>query len=131
MLKHIFPGGSGAAPGLPGAVLVGTLGLGLLVAEGTMLALQGHPRATVVLIAILLASGASSIAGFAFSAICGALLFHLMESPVYAVQVMIVCSIAMQLLSVATLWRSIDWRSLPVFLIGGVFGVPGGAWLLR
>jgi uncharacterized membrane protein YfcA len=53
-----------------------------------------------------------------------------MDSPVYAVQVMIVCSIAMQLLSVATLWRSIDWRSLPLFLIGGVFGVPAGAYLL-
>jgi uncharacterized membrane protein YfcA len=101
-----------------------------VAAEGTVLALQGQPRATIVLIAILVASAASSIAGFAFSAICGALLFHLMESPVYAVQVMIVCSIAMQMLSVATLWRSIDWRSLPVFLIGGVFGVPAGAWLL-
>jgi hypothetical protein len=130
MLKHIFPGGGCAEARLPGAVLIGTLGLGLLAAEGTMLALQGQPRATVVLIAILVASAASSIAGFAFSAICGALLFHLMESPVYVVQVMIVCSIAMQLLSVATLWRSIDWRSLPVFLIGGVFGVPAGAWLL-
>src|SRR3977135_3471384 len=27
-------------------------------------------------------------------------------------------------------WRSIDWRSLPVFLIGGVLGVPAGVYLL-
>ena len=63
---------------------------------------------------------------FAFSALCGALLFHLMDSPVYAVQVMILCSIAIQLFSVATLWHSIDWRSLPVFLVGGFLGVPVG-----
>jgi uncharacterized membrane protein YfcA len=53
-----------------------------------------------------------------------------MDSPVYAVQVMITCSIAIQLLSVATLWRSIDWSSLPVFLVGGVIGVPAGVYLL-
>src|SRR5262249_53274941 len=28
------------------------------------------------------------------------------------------------------IWRSIDWRSLPVFLIGGVLGVPAGVYLL-
>src|SRR5262249_58039374 len=50
--------------------------------------------------------------------------------PVYTVQVMIVCSIAIQSLSVAALWRSIDWRSLPVFLIGGVLGLPAGVYLL-
>src|SRR5262249_6775921 len=71
-----------------------------------------------------------SIAGFAFSALCGALLFHLLESPVYTVQVMLVCSIAIQLFSVSALWRTIDWRSLPVFLIVGIFGVPAGVSLL-
>jgi uncharacterized membrane protein YfcA len=60
----------------------------------------------------------------------GALLFHLMDSPIYAVQVMIVCSIAVQFLSVATLWRSIDWLSLPVFFAGGVLGVPAGVYML-
>src|SRR5713226_3313695 len=69
------------------------------------------------LVAVFVASTVSSIAGFAFSALCGALLFHLMNSPVYAVHVMIVCSIAIQLLSVATLWRSIDWRSLGFFFV--------------
>ena len=43
---------------------------------------------------------------------------------------MIVCSIAIQMLSVATLWRAIDWRSLGVFLIGGFLGVPAGVYLL-
>lgn len=37
--------------------------------------------------AITLASMISSIAGFAFSAICGAMLFHLVADPVQVVQV--------------------------------------------
>ncbi len=111
-------------------VIVGALGLALLIAESAVLSAQGIRDVVFSLIAVLVASTVSSIAGFAFSALCGALLFHLMESPVYAVQVMIVCSIAIQLLSVAALWRSIDWRSLPVFLTGGVLGVPAGVYLL-
>jgi uncharacterized protein len=116
--------------GLLSSVLVGALGLGFLVAEAAVLSVKGMPSTVVPLIAVLLASTVSSIAGFAFSALCGALLFHLMDSPVYTVQVMIVCSIAIQLFSVAALWRSIDWRSLPIFLTGGVLGVPAGVYLL-
>jgi uncharacterized membrane protein YfcA len=112
------------------AVIFGTLGFGLLIAESALLSAQGTQNAAICLIAILAASTVSSIAGFAFSALSGAFLFHFMESPVNAVQVMVVCSIAIQLLSVATLWRSIDWRSLPVFLAGGVLGVPAGVYLL-
>src|SRR5499427_5407595 len=113
---------------LMSSILVGGLGLGFLLAEGAVL--QAVVGSAVPMLAVLLASMVSSIAGFAFSALCGALLFHLMENPVYTVQVMIVCSIAIQSLSVAALWRSIDWRSLPVFLIGGVLGVPAGVYLL-
>ncbi len=97
--------GNALDPGLPGMILVGILGLGLLTAEGAMLSAQGVPGVAYVLTAVFVASTVSSIAGFAFSALCGALLFHLMDSPVYAVHVMIVCSIAIQLLSVAALWR--------------------------
>jgi uncharacterized protein len=111
-------------------IVVGIVGLGILIAEGTVLSAQGPRGVAFSLIAVFVASTISSIAGFAFSALCGALLFHLMDSPVYAVQVMITCSIAIQLLSVATLWRSIDWSSLPVFLVGGVIGVPAGVYLL-
>jgi uncharacterized membrane protein YfcA len=126
MLKQLVDNGQGQAT----TVLVAALGLGLLVAESAMLSAHGDGRIGAALLAVLLASTASSIAGFAFSALCGALLFHLMDSPVYVVQVMLVCSIAIQLFSVATLWRSIDWRSLPIFLIGGILGVPAGVYLL-
>jgi uncharacterized membrane protein YfcA len=122
--------GQTAEAGVWRIVIVGILGLGFLIAEAALLSARGVEGAAFVLIAVFLASIISSIAGFAFSALCGALLFHLLNSPVYAVQVMIICSIAIQMLSVAALRRSIDWRSLPIFLIGGVPGVPVGAYLL-
>jgi uncharacterized membrane protein YfcA len=110
--------------------LVGFLGLSFLVVEGAVLSAHGIPGAAVVMAVVFATSTVSSIAGFAFSALCGAVLFHLMDSPVYAVKVMILCSIAMQLFGVAALWRSIDWRSLPAYLAGGVLGVPAGVYLL-
>ncbi len=119
-----------ADPGLFGMIMVAVLGLGFLVAEGAVLSAQGVPGGVYALIAVFAASTVSSIAGFAFSALCGALLFHLMDNPVRTVCVMITCSIAIQMLSVATLWRAIDWKSLGVFLIGGFLGVPAGVYLL-
>jgi uncharacterized membrane protein YfcA len=135
MLKRLvdngkFRMGQAVDPERLRTIVVGIVGLGILIAEGIVLSAQGPGGVAFSLIAVFVASTISSIAGFAFSALCGALLFHLMDSPVYAVQVMITCSIAIQLLSVATLWRSIDWSSLPVFLVGGVIGVPAGVYLL-
>jgi uncharacterized protein len=135
MLKQLvdsgkFRLGHAADPGPLTIAIVGILGLGFLSAESAVLSAQGIPGVALALIAVFVAATVSSIAGFAFSALCGALLFHLMDSPVYAVNVMIVCSIAIQLLSVAALRHSIDWRSLPIFLIGGVLGVPAGVYLL-
>jgi uncharacterized membrane protein YfcA len=134
MLKQLVPGkfwiGQALDPGPMTIVIVAALGFGFLVAEAAVLSAQGVQSVAIVLLAVLIAATVSSIAGFAFSALCGALLFHLMDSPVYAVNVMIVCSIAIQLLSVTALWGSIDWRSLPVFLTGGVLGVPAGVYLL-
>jgi uncharacterized membrane protein YfcA len=110
--------------------IIGIVGVVFFTTVSAVLLARGLPSVFLAVAAVLVASTVSSIAGFAFSAICGALLFHVMDSPVYVVQVMIVCSVAIQLLSVATLWRSIDWRSLPVFVAGGVLGVPAGVYLL-
>jgi uncharacterized protein len=135
MLKQLvdsgkFRLGHAADPGPLSIVIVAVVGLAFLVAEGAVLSAYGVRDVAFVLVAVFVASTVSSIAGFAFSALCGALLFHLMDSPVYAVNVMIVCSIAIQLLSVSAIWSSIDWRSLPIFLTGGVLGVPAGVYLL-
>src|SRR5258707_6314849 len=53
-----------------------------------------------------------------------------MDNPVRTVCVMIMCSIAIQMLSVATLWRAIEWKNLGIFLVGGFLGVPAGVYLL-
>jgi uncharacterized membrane protein YfcA len=109
------------------ALLIG-VGALLLFAEAVAHVFR-HPDVTN-LGAVFVASTFSSIAGFAFSAICGAFLFHLIDEPVHVVQVMIVCSIAIQMLSVATLRNAIDWRHLARFLLGGVLGLPLGVYLL-
>jgi uncharacterized membrane protein YfcA len=80
--------------------------------------------------AVFVASTLSSIAGFAFSAICGAMLFHMDDKPVHIVQVMIVCSIAIQIFSVMTLRNAIDWKYLGRFILGGACGLPVGVYLL-
>jgi hypothetical protein len=87
----------------------------------------GVSESPAALFAVLAGSIVSSIGGFAFSAICGALLVHLMSGPVHIVQVMMVCSIAIQSLSVAALWRNIDWVMLPVFLAGDYWVCPSGS----
>lgn len=83
-----------------------------------------------VMLAIFAAASMSSIAGFAFSAICGAMLFHLLGAPVHIVGIMIVCSIAIQFLSVISLENAIDVKHLTRFVFGGVIGLPLGVYLL-
>ena len=121
-MKQVVTSSRVAAAPAMNTLVAGALIASLLMVEGAVLSLHGQGSTVVPLAMVLVASTVSSIIGFAFSALCGALLFHVIDSPVYAVQVMIVCSIAIQLLCVAALWHSIDWRSLPVFLIGGLPG---------
>jgi uncharacterized protein len=102
----------------------------LVTAYATLLSSQGVPASALVLSAILFAATLSSIVGFAFSAICGAMLLHILSDPVQLVVVLMVCSIAIQAYSVAMLWRDIDWRQVMTFLAGGVVGLPVGVWLL-
>ncbi|WP_456685536.1 sulfite exporter TauE/SafE family protein [Bradyrhizobium sp. P5_C11_2] len=79
---------------------------------------------------IAAAAALSSIGGFAFSAICGALLFHLAIDPVQVVEIMMLCSVANQAAMVWALRQTVDWRVLAVFLAGGALGLPWGVWLL-
>jgi hypothetical protein len=109
------------------------LRIGLSVAAMTGMlagAAEWLPRTAAAAMAIVFVAAAlSSVAGFAFSAICGALLFYVMP-PVLAVQLMMVCSIAIQGFSVLALRHAIDWRVLWRFLLGGVLSIPVGVYLL-
>lgn len=99
------------------------------VAGAVLLGVHDH-HIGLVMAAVALASLLSSIAGFAFSAICGAMLFHLSDDPVQVVQVMVLCSIANQLSMTWAARRQIVWRELLVYLAGGTVGLTGGIWLL-
>jgi uncharacterized protein len=82
------------------------------------------------LAAIFVAALTSSIAGFAFSAICGAMLFHLIDDPVHVVEIMMICSIGGQALMVWSLRRDVSWRALAPFLAGAAIGLPLGVYVL-
>ncbi|MBV8913527.1 MAG: sulfite exporter TauE/SafE family protein [Acetobacteraceae bacterium] len=90
---------------------------------------HGSPK-PIVMGAILLSSLLSSTAGFAFSAICGGILFHLWDDQVRIVQIMIVCSIANQSAMVWSLRHEIQWSQLLRLLAGAAFGLPFGVWVL-
>jgi uncharacterized membrane protein YfcA len=122
------------APRLPGqahrAALAMTGVLALAAYTTWLSAVAPTERSLSISLAILAASLVSSIAGFAFSALCGAMLFHLIDDPVRAVQIMMICSVGGQSLMVWTLRREIPWRSLSVFLAGAAIGLPLGIFVL-
>lgn len=73
-------------------------------------------------IGVFLGAMVSGFSGFAFSAVCGAVLFHVFE-PHRAIPLMMACSITSQLLTMATLRRSLQFQTGPWLLMGGVVGV--------
>ena len=120
-------------PGASGLCLMIRLSgvVALCAASGCLL--YGHDAtadpgsaALVVLVAAIL----SSVAGFAFSALAGALIFHIAQSGVEAVQIMLVASIAIQAYSVWCMRSSIVARNLIPYLAGGLATIPAGVFLL-
>jgi uncharacterized membrane protein YfcA len=107
------------------AALLAILAYGLLLAQFD----QGL-QLVQVSAAVFTAAAISSVAGFAFSAICGAILFHLIDDPVAAVQTMMICSIVGQSYMVWWLRRQVEWGRLSVFLAGAAVGLPVGVWIL-
>jgi uncharacterized membrane protein YfcA len=81
--------------------------------------------------AVFAAALASSIAGFAFSALVGAALLYLYRDPVPTIAMVFCCSIAAQAYGVWALRREIEWRSLVPYLAGGLLTVPLGVFLLK
>ena len=126
-VRPLFGGSSEAVIRLAVVLLASIAGLGLCFGVGNLFGVGLSPW---VMMAIFAAAGTSSIAGFAFSAICGAVLFHLLGRPIHIVEIMLMCSIAIQLLSVAALKNAIDINHLSRFLLGGVVGLPVGVYLL-
>jgi uncharacterized membrane protein YfcA len=80
-------------------------------------------------IAVFLGGLVSGFSGFAFSAAAGAILLHFLE-PIVAIPLMMCCSVASQMSSLAVLRRLIQWREILPLLLGGVVGIPISLYLL-
>lgn len=124
-------GATPTAARMAGSAGLAVLGLAtLLLFNALPIAVGPAERVVPITLAIFAASLVSSVAGFAFSAICGALLLHIVDEPVRAVQIMMVCSAAGQAFMVWSLRRQIDGRALLPFLVGAAAGLPLGLFLL-
>jgi len=88
------------------------------------------PRLELTILAILFAGIVASVAGFAFSAIAGALLIHLYPEPVEMVRILLVCSITIQAYCTLMVANSVRWRELAPYLAGGLLAAPVGVFLL-
>ncbi len=84
----------------------------------------------ITLLSTFVGSLAAGLAGFAFSAIAGAILFHRL-APIEAVPLLLACSITTQLFSITKLWSTMQWRPCLPYLGGGIVGIPVGARLLE
>ena len=99
-----------------------------LAAYIVMLGTSGLPTAIGPVVAVFLCSVMAGIVGFAFSALGQPVLAELMRNPVHIVQTLMLCSLANQMFSIASLWRHMQWSRLPPFLIGGMLGLPIGVY---
>jgi uncharacterized membrane protein YfcA len=85
-----------------------------------------------VLVSVAVFSGAvvSGLAGFAFSAVAGAILLHLMP-PIEAVPLMMACSILVQVTSLFALMRGVQWKRSLILSGGGLIGIVPAVYLLQ
>jgi uncharacterized membrane protein YfcA len=72
----------------------------------------------------------SGLMGFAFSAVAGAILLHVMP-PTEAVPLMMACSIITQAVTLVALRDSMKWRGSVGLIAGGVFGMLPALYLLQ
>lgn len=80
--------------------------------------------------AVFLGAFVSGLAGFAFSAVAGAILLHSLQ-PLEAVPLMMACSVGVQATNLWALRGSIRWKDSVVLIVGGLLGVPLALWLLH
>jgi len=72
----------------------------------------------------------AGFAGFAFSAVAGAMLLHVLP-PAEAVPLMMICSIVVQTVNLVALRRNMEWQGSLVPIVGGALGVPPALYLLQ
>jgi uncharacterized protein len=65
----------------------------------------------------------SGLAGFAFSAVAGAILLHAFP-PLEAVPLMMACSVGVQAANLWALRKNIQWKGSLALIVGGLLGIP-------
>lgn len=106
-----------------------TIGAGIAAAFYFQTTLTNSPLELAVWLIVLVAAIVSSIAGFAFAAISGAVLFQVTQDKSYALQILLIASIAIQSLSVWKLRHAVDVRRLVPYFLGGLLTVGPGVCL--
>jgi uncharacterized protein len=88
--------------------------------------------ATNLLLSAAVFAGAfvSGLAGFAFSAVAGAILLRIFQ-PLEAVPLMMACSIGVQAANLCALRRNIQWGGSALLIAGGALGIPIAIHLLQ
>src|SRR5262249_39638749 len=88
--------------------------------------------ASFLIISLGIFAGAvvSGLLGFAFSAVAGAILLHVLP-PTEAVPLMMACSIVTQGVSLVALRGTVKWRGSPVLIAGGLVGILPAFYLLH
>jgi hypothetical protein len=71
----------------------------------------------------------SGFTGFAFSAVAGAVLLHMLP-PSEAVPLMMVCSVLVQCINLVALRARVSWRESLVLIAGGLLGLPPALYIL-
>jgi uncharacterized protein len=95
-------------------------------------AMSGLDPIAYVIISAGVFAGAlvSGLAGFAFSAVAGVMLLHVLP-PTEAVPLMMACSLVPQIVSLVALRRTVKWRGNPVLIAGGALGILPALYLLQ
>jgi uncharacterized membrane protein YfcA len=93
---------------------------------------RGKHAVTFLVVTVGIFAGAvvSGLMGFAFSAVAGAILLHVLP-PTDAVPLMMACSIIPQFSSLVALRRSLKWGGSSLLIIGGVLGILPALYLLQ
>jgi uncharacterized membrane protein YfcA len=84
----------------------------------------------LVFVAAFAGALVSGLVGFAFSAVAGAILLHMMP-PTEAVPLMMLCSILVQMTSMIAVIDAVQWKQTLVFVVGGLIGVVPSIYLLQ
>lgn len=116
---------------IPLSMLLGLLAAGSVLAYAMLMAGTWQlPLPPATALGVFAAAAISSVAGFAFSALCGPVLAFSGFEPVQLVQTLMLCSIAIQGWSVVALRREFDPRALLPLLAGGLCALPLGVMAL-